>query len=102
MRKKSISPKWLKIIKSWEQSGLTQKRFCEENGLNFNTFTYYRKNSKQPQQLVELPALPSSTGGTPMIEVHLRSSNIELRIPENVNRQTLSNLFDLLGVAHVS
>ena len=44
MQKKSISLKWSKIIKSWEQSGLTQKRFCEENGLNLNTFYYYRKN----------------------------------------------------------
>ena len=102
MQKKSISLKWSKIIKSWEQSGLTQKRFCEENGLNFNTFTYYRKNIKQPQQFVELPALPSSTGETPVIEVHLRSRNIKLRIPENVNKQTLSALFDILGVAHVS
>ena len=33
-------------ISSWEESGKSQKEYCQLNGLNYQTFLYYRKHPK--------------------------------------------------------
>ena len=41
---------WFEKISFYESSGLTQKRFCEENGLSFSSFQYYRKDYMSGKQ----------------------------------------------------
>jgi hypothetical protein len=33
-------------IRCWEESGQSQKEYCQLNGLNYQTFLYYRKHLK--------------------------------------------------------
>ena len=48
--------KWTNHIESWQSSGLSQKAYCQQQGLNYNTFSArlceYRKVGKE-----KLPAL---------------------------------------------
>jgi hypothetical protein len=91
--------KWSKIIKDWKQSGLSQKRYCLEKSIKLSTFHYYKKRLPQDSAMVELPALLFRSDNP--IELHLQSSNAILKIPESFNKQSLSAILDLLGVAHV-
>ena len=100
MTKQSSIEKWSDIISDWEKSGISQKRYCEENEIKLSTFYYYRKKVSQQQDFVELP--PPAYKPRKMIEIHLQSDDIKLRIPDGFSKQTLSALFDLLGVAYVS
>lgn len=34
---------WTKQIKDWETSGLTQRAYCEREGLKYSTFDYWRR-----------------------------------------------------------
>lgn len=37
----------LAMITDWQQSGLSKKRYCEENGINEATFYYWFSRSKE-------------------------------------------------------
>ena len=46
---------WAKRLKEWNESGLSQKNFCNDRRISYSTFHYWRKklNSKT-EQFVEL------------------------------------------------
>jgi hypothetical protein len=53
---------WKKHIKSWKQSKISQKVYCEKNSLNYSTLKYWvcrinkeRKNKKQQSGFIEIP-----------------------------------------------
>ena len=58
---KVSAEEWLAYIEAWEKSGKTQPQFCQEQGLVYSTFSYWRtcylnkiarpKASKNIQQL---------------------------------------------------
>ena len=99
MSGKSNYNKWSKIIQNWEQSGLSQKRYCQEKSINLSTFYYYKRRLPQNPGLIELPA--PFVRKERSIGLHLQSSSIELNIPEGFDKQSLSDIFNLLGVSHV-
>lgn len=37
---------WSERISAWKSSGLSQKQFCSDNGLNFSTFKYWHVQLK--------------------------------------------------------
>lgn len=55
---------WVDKIKAWEESGLTQKFFCDERGINYKVFNAklqtYRKKSATPKASSFLPVKVSS------------------------------------------
>ena len=58
---------WEQLMAQYEAGDLSQRSFCEQNGLAYSTFGYWRKqlrqsahNETQPASLIELPML--STG----------------------------------------
>jgi len=58
---------WEQLMAQYEAGDLSQRIFCEQNGLAYSTFGYWRKqirqsahNENQPASLIELPML--STG----------------------------------------
>lgn len=58
--------KWNKIIEEQESSGLTQKDFCEQKKIQFDTFKYHRAKYRSPKKLksinsfVEVPGTMNS------------------------------------------
>lgn len=60
----SLPSKWISHIENWQRSGLKQADYCQQQGLNYNTFSArlcdYRKRFSQ-----SLPALiPVQVQGT--------------------------------------
>jgi len=38
---------WKSHLKNWKSSGVSQRKYCEENGINTNTFGYWIQKLKQ-------------------------------------------------------
>ncbi len=38
---------WQKHIRSWQQSGLSQRRYCGENAISVSTFYYWHRKLKK-------------------------------------------------------
>lgn len=53
--------KWRKIIEEYLQSGMTQKMFCEQRGLNLPQFVYYYSQHK-----IEKAAAPKAAAFLPV------------------------------------
>ena len=62
------SNQWMQIIQDRNQSGLTIREYCEQNGLSRNAYYYWlriirqqameeRETSSRPQEFVEIPSL---------------------------------------------
>jgi len=56
---------WEHLMAQYEASGLKQRAFCEQHGLGYSTFCYWRKQLCQSasmeshsRHLIELPTLP--------------------------------------------
>ena len=56
---------WERLMEQYNASGLTQRIFCEQYGLAYSTFCYWRKQLRQSpsvenhsEPLFELPMLP--------------------------------------------
>ena len=56
---------WEQLMEQYESGGLKQRAFCEQHGLAYSTFCYWRKRLRQSastenysEPLFELPMLP--------------------------------------------
>ena len=55
---------WEQLMEQYEAGGLKQRTFCEQQGLGYSTFCYWRKQLRQSaienhsEHLFELPMLP--------------------------------------------
>ena len=56
---------WKQLMEQYEAGGLKQRAFCEQHGLAYSTFCYWRKRLRQSariennsEHLFELPMLP--------------------------------------------
>ena len=50
MRKYRTQSDWLALVEEFEQSGLTQAKFCAERGLNAKYFSLRRARLKAPRE----------------------------------------------------
>ena len=69
---------WEQLMAQYEAGDLSQRLFCEQHGLAYSTFGYWRKqlrqsanNGNQPASLIELPMLPTSEGQSWRVELDL-------------------------------
>jgi len=80
---------WEEIISLFEQSGLSENRFCQEQGLQRKTFRTWRqrleqgfdKKASMPSAFIELP-VPNTAA--PLIESALDVGSFELALPGGV------------------
>ena len=67
----------LGIVEQWQQSGLSQKQFCANKGVNLGTLGYWVKKHKQAQMghegfaALSLGQEPINHTGSPKIEIEL-------------------------------
>lgn len=62
------------LVRGWETSGLTQREYCERQGVPLSTFSYYRRRQMQE----ELEEARSASWPSPMLlPVAIESSNTE-------------------------
>jgi len=79
-RKRRTRLEWARILSDYKASGLTQRKFCDERGVAYSSFCYWRKRLSQENgssPLIELPMnlniaeIPDSIGSTPDWRVEL-------------------------------
>lgn len=69
---------WEQLMAQYEASALTQREFCDQRGLAYSTFSYWRKQLRRvalidspSASLIELPILPVGSGQTWRVELEL-------------------------------
>ena len=69
------SAQWQAIMSKYELSGLSQERFCQQEGLAFSTFAAWRQRlreeNKPEQAFIELPAVSASPASDWALEIDL-------------------------------
>ncbi len=107
---------WLKHMKAWETSGLSQQAFCAAHQLNFAQFGYWRKRckhraapvspvvKKQAHAWIELSPAPSSPPLKPVFSSQVLielAGGCTLTIPLTDDSRPLIALFTALGLNDV-
>ena len=99
---------WLAHIKQWEESGLNQKTYCTQSGLNLNSFTYWRgkllssveQKGKAEFVRVKVALDPINAVHTPQsIQIKLLTGHV-VYIPTTLDINDVVKLIGLLGVPH--
>lgn len=75
MRKEEKRVQILAMITDWQQSGLSKKRYCAENGINEATFYYWFSRSKEND---------ISSGGFIAMDKTGRKGDVEVIYPNGV------------------
>lgn len=99
---------WFNHIAAWEQSHKSQKNYCQEVGISFVRFGYWRQqylksNLKQPisaNKLIDITLSESPKLMTEMIVIKCRN-NIELNLPKAMPLSQLLTILEFMGLRHV-
>ena len=77
-----LSGYWHEQVTAWEQSGMSQKAFCEQHDLNYHRFGYWRrKNLEQVQEDGDKPC----SGFVPVQRSHTGAmSGLSLCLPNGI------------------
>jgi len=70
---------WEQLMAQYEAGDLSQRHFCEQHGLAYSTFGYWRKQLRQPASLIELPMLPTGESRDWRVELDL-GNGVVLRL----------------------
>jgi hypothetical protein len=107
-----LSPEqnWTYHISQWESNGLSQKKYCYQNGLNFHTFQYWRTrfnktkrslNSDAPLKIVEikkenlLQENSARMKDEPM-PIKLLINNVQILLKNNFNADALKRVIRVI------
>ena len=101
-RKKRGKEYWRGVFGEWSESGLSQRLFCEERGISFSTFCYWRRQLREENEVesqsVFIPVEikdPLQSRRPSQYEVHLEAG-IRIRVPFDFERESLVRLIGLL------
>jgi len=95
--------KWREIIEAWNQSGESQKNYCQRLGLSFNSFTYARskllQQDKPETQFIPLSVRSNSEEKTlsPSAIVLENPQGYKLHLSASLSLEQLAKLFKLSG-----
>lgn len=101
----AIPSKWLHHIEAWQQSGLSQSVYCNQQQINKCTFaarlSEYRKVTQtQPAALVPVQIKPVSAGKPPASSpgiVFTHANGHRLEFPVSVSASWLAEFLRCLG-----
>jgi len=94
---------WQDHIERWRSSGMTQKDYCQKNGLKWSTFHYWRRRLQElsaPVSLVQVavgPGQSSRVGCDWPGLVLLVGDRYKVRVGDEFNPGTLARLVQTLG-----
>ena len=99
----TLQERHIEHIKAWQASGLTQRVYCQQQGLNVKTFSrWFRayRLSKQPATLllipVEIKPAAATTHATASLWLRLPKGQA-LELPVNISPRWLAELLQCLG-----
>lgn len=84
---------WREHCHGWEVSGLSQRAYCEREGLSYSSFGYWRQQARQAAGLVALPAPHQPCKLVPIQIVsesctHIASGDKHVALPDAVRLQS--------------
>ena len=94
---------WQDHIGRWRSSGMTQKDYCQKNGLKWSTFHYWRKRLQElsaPVSLIQLALGPGQ--GSQVVQdwpglVLVIGNRYKVQVGDEFNPATLARLVQTLG-----
>ena len=94
MRKPELEKQMFSHIQKWEQTSLSQKDYCKEQGIKMHIFSYwldkYRKQFSKNNDFVQINGL--NTKG----DIHLHFPNgVELILPDHTPVEYLKSLIKI-------
>ena len=94
---------WQDHIGRWRSSGMTQKDYCQKNGLKWSTFHYWRKRLQElcaPVSLIQV-AIGSGQSSQTVRDWHglvlLVGDRYKVQVGDEFNPATLARLVQTLG-----
>jgi hypothetical protein len=96
---------WLLQIKQWEDSKLSQRVYCEQEGINYTTFVYWKSNlnakvtGKKKQNFAPVKVVSSNPEALRPIQVKLVTGHV-VYIPTTMDTKEIATLILLLGKDH--
>jgi len=88
------APFWREQIDSWSKSGISQRRFCEDNQLSYSGFTYWH-GKQRASKTVASKWLP--------IKVTVPTSTISIILPGSIRLElATASLAEVLPVVYRS
>ncbi|MCK4515883.1 MAG: hypothetical protein KAU31_11525 [Spirochaetaceae bacterium] len=90
---------WQAIVEQWEASGESTKEFCERAGVNFCTFSTWRRKiarEKRENGFVELEGAHSTVGGITGSKMRLVIGEMTLEIESPVDEAGLQTVLAVL------
>lgn len=95
---------WTQRLKDWEASGVTQRAYCEREGLKYGTFDYWRRqirstgapvkptsNRVAAKRLTLVPVRLSDKSASDRIVLR-KPSGWQLELPDTINTAWLASL----------
>lgn len=100
---------WTQRLKDWEASGVTQRAYCEREGLKYGTFDYWRRQIRSTGTTVKPKTKPVSAKLLTLVPVHLSGKSLsesivlrnsagwQLELPGTVDTAWLAGLLRQLA-----
>jgi hypothetical protein len=103
MSRKSGEEKWRDIIRSCRASGITVKKWCTENNINFNTYRYWftriNKSEGKNVQWAEV-TIPPAEGKSEQFNIQtsftIYLNDFSIKIEKGFDGDTLAELLKVL------
>lgn len=101
---KSKKEFWFHHIERFSHSGLSQKRYCQENGLALSTFSYWKRKlakRRATQQkfyplTLQAPPVTSSAGKGSGLSLYLGNDKYRIELSEEFSPGCLTKLISVL------
>ena len=102
MAKKHTPQDWQKYISQWNRSHLSQRVFCQENGLRLSTFGYWiHKTREKPMEdssslvRISIPAKNEKLNSASPIILHT-PNHYRIELPSPVDCESLKAILEIL------
>lgn len=87
---------WKSHLENWKSSRISQKKYCEENGINRNTFGYWiqklKKVNKKDSSFIRLNLKHDTTSA---FEVTIKNK-YKIKLNNNYSSESLKKLINTL------
>ena len=75
---------WLKHVKAWESSGLSQAAYCKEDGLSFSTFKKRRSKMSNTTEKMKKANIGFHAIAMPKVSKERYESEVEVELGDGV------------------
>ena len=79
---------WTEQIKSQQESGMTVKAYCAQNGINLKTY-YYHLRKVREQYLESEPAIVPVAVPRSTSDIRIEKNGLQISLPTDISADTL-------------